>query len=245
VISGRLYKPLDTAVPQQFFATSMVLTPLVRGLLGLDVDAPARRLTIAPHLPPDWDSVRVENVPVGGDRIDIAIRRGGGRISADLTRHARAGTTPMPLDVVFSPALPLGATTDAPTEATPGDVHATVRGTLDTTLTLGIAFAGGWTIAPPLMRPAIGDRSKAPRIISERLAGGRYVVSLEGLAGRTYRFRVAGPAAGFTASAGAGGSIAIRAASPGAPREVDITFPRSAANSDGYTALIATFGAAR
>jgi glycogen debranching enzyme len=35
VISGRLYKPLDTAVPQQFFATSMVLTPLIRGLLGI------------------------------------------------------------------------------------------------------------------------------------------------------------------------------------------------------------------
>ena len=54
VISGRLYKPLDTAVPQQFFATSMVLTPLIRGLLGVDVDAPARRVTIAPHLPPAW-----------------------------------------------------------------------------------------------------------------------------------------------------------------------------------------------
>ncbi len=38
---GRVYKPLDTAVPQQFFATSMVLTPLVRGLLGVEVDAPA------------------------------------------------------------------------------------------------------------------------------------------------------------------------------------------------------------
>ncbi|HEV8197916.1 MAG TPA: GH116 family glycosyl hydrolase, partial [Gemmatimonadales bacterium] len=54
VLSGRFYKPLDTAVPQQFFATSMVLTPLLRGLLGVDVDVPARRLTIAPHLPADW-----------------------------------------------------------------------------------------------------------------------------------------------------------------------------------------------
>ncbi len=31
VISGRVYKPLDTAVPQQFFATSMILTSLLRG----------------------------------------------------------------------------------------------------------------------------------------------------------------------------------------------------------------------
>lgn len=247
VISGRLYKPLDTAVPQQFFATSMVLTPLVRGLLGLDVDAPARRVTIAPHLPPGWDSVRVENVPVGGDRLDVALRRTAGRISADVTRRVAAGTRERaPLEIVFSPALPLGATTSAPSERTAGDVHATVRGTLDGTLALGIDYSGGWSIEPPAMRPAIGDRSQAPRILSERMTGGRYVVSLEGLAGRSYRFRLRAPAVAVSATAAATGTATLGAArGPGEPIEVDITFPRAGANGDGYTALTVSFTGGR
>lgn len=221
VISGRLYKLLDTAVPQQFFATSMVITPLIRGLLGLDVDAPAHKVLLAPHLPPAWDSVRVENVPVGRDRIDIAIHRSAGRIVADLSR--RPGTTAVAsLDIVFSPALPLGASSSAPTEKTPGDLHATVQGILRDHLMLELPYSGGWSIIPPVMPAKIGARSSAPRVLSERLSSGKYVVALEGLAGRTYRFRVREPGK--------------------AEHDADVTFPSTGANEDGYTTRTLTFG---
>jgi hypothetical protein len=191
--------------------------------------------------------VRVENVPVGGERLDIALRRTAGRISAEVTRRATAGAPArMPLEIVFSPALPLGAVTSAPSERTAGDIHATVRGTLDSTLALGIDYSGGWSIEPPAMRPAIGDRSQAPRILSERMTGGRYVVSLEGLAGRSYRFRLRAPAAAVIVTAAATGTATLGAArDPGEPREVDITFPRAGANGDGYTALTVSFTGGR
>ena len=242
VISGRLYKPLDTAVPQQFFATSMVLTPLVRGLLGVDVDMPARRVTIAPHLPPEWDSLRVEHVLAGFERLSVAIRREPGRITATVAREGRdEGGVAAALEIVFSPALPLGATTSAERSATPGDVHATVRGTLlSTPLTLSVAYAGGWSIDPPAMRPAIGDRSAAPRVLSERMEGGRYVVALEGLAGRGYRFRVRAPSAAVIAAASAGGSATLGAATADGWRTLDVAFPRAGANADGYSALTVT-----
>ena len=248
VISGRLYKPLDTAVPQQFFATSMVLTPLVRGLLGLDVDAPARRVTIAPHLPPDWDSLRVDDVPVGPDRLSILLRREAGRLSAAVTRSGAAPA--VPVEIVFSPALPLGArvTSAADVDRTPGDVHATVRGALADTGRYAVAFEGGWLVIPPRMRPAIGDRSSAPRVLSERLAAERYTIALEGIAGRTYRFRVRAPravsASALEIAAGAGGRAT---AAPGdgaasAEHAVDVTFPSAGATADGYTALTVSFG---
>ena len=202
MISGRLYKPLDTAVPQQFFATSMVLTPLIRGLLGITVDAPAHRVTIAPHLPPSWDSVSVDNVPVGRGALSFTVRRSAGGI---VLAARRTGPDREPLDLIFSPALPLGArvtTADAKTEVTPGDVHAAVRTTIGTSATLRVAYSGGWSIVPPDMPAVIGERSRAPRIRSERLEAARrgappgterYVVSLEGLAGRTYAFRIGAP----------------------------------------------------
>ncbi len=220
VISGRLYKPLDTAVPQQFFATSMVLTPLIRGLLGLDVDAPAHRLVIAPHLPPDWDSVRVDNVPVGREKLDVAIRRSAGHVVAELTRHGPASGV-SPIEVVFSPALPLGATSSLRVEHTPGDVHATVHGVLRDRVALDVPYSGGWSIIPPVIPARIGHRSEAPRVLSERMSGGEYVVALEGLAGRSYRFRLREPGK--------------------AERFVDVTFPSTAVNADGYSARALTF----
>lgn len=208
VISGRLYKALDPAVPQQFFATSMVLTPLIRGLLGIDVDAPAHRLTLTPHLPPDWDSVRVRNIPFGSASVDVAFRRTANGLHAELTR--RGGSA---VDVVFSPSLPLGAKA-AGTTSTAGDEHAVVHGILRDTLTLTVAYSGGWSIVPPRSEIAIGDRSSALRVVSERIVAGRYTATLEGRAGRAYRVRI--------------GEGRVW-------RDTTVTFPSGAANADDFT----------
>ena len=220
VISGRLYKPLDTAVPQQFFATSMILTPLIRGLLGIDVDAPARRLTLAPHLPPDWDSVHVRNIPVGTAFVDATVRRTASGIGAELRRRGGGA----PIEVAFSPALPLGALTSTATTTTPGDVHATVHGTLRDALALNIAYRGGWSIVPPGNDVHIGDRSSAARVLSERLVGRAYTVVLEGRAGRAYPFRV------FEGAAA---------------RDTVVTFPDTGANADGYSSVVLTLSAGK
>ena len=254
VISGRLYKPLDTAVPQQFFATSMVLTPLIRGLLGIDVDAPAGRVTIAPHLPPEWDSVAVDNVPVGSGRMSIVLRRTPGTITASV----RCACGPyVPLDVTFSPALPLGAQVSGigvTSRATAGDVHATVRARMRDSTELSVSFRGGWSIVPPAMPAVIGNRSRAPRVLSERLSdasgSARYVVSLEGLAGVSYTFRVRAPdstaASRLVATITAGGSAAVATgAGDRTQRWVMVTFPSSGANADGYTAATVSFGVHR
>ncbi len=246
VISGRLYKPLDTAVPQQFFATSMVLTPLIRGLLGIDVDAPARRVTIAPHLPPDWNSVAVDHVPVGTGQLSFVLRRSAGRITASVTRQGDVA----PIEVVFSPALPLGARVagaGATVQQTPGDVHATVKAMVTGAAEMSVSYAGGWSIVPPSMPAIIGRRSEAPRVLSERLgADGRYVVSLEGRAGRAYAFRVLTPdaaaARALTADASGGGAAIVAALPASAERTVTVTFPANGANADGYTAAQVSFG---
>jgi glycogen debranching enzyme len=242
VFSGRFYKPLDTAVPQQFFATSMVLTPLIRGLLGLEVDAPGHRLTVAPHLPPDWDSVTVEHVPVGRAQVTLTMRRTGAGMTLTTTRERGEAT---PLEVAFAPALPLGAriaTSGATVQSFPGDQHATVRGALDRQLTLTVNYSGGWAIVPPVMPPSIGARSAAPRVVSERIVNGDYQVAMEGIAGRSYTFRVLTPVTDAStpirAMSGEAGAIGVERV-PDAPRArlVTVTFPSAGApNSDNYVA---------
>lgn len=239
VISGRLYKPLDTAVPQQFFATSMVLTPLIRGLLGIDVDVPAGRVTIAPHLPPGWDSVAVDNVPVGRGALSFTIRRSRGRITADVRRTGEIA----PIEVVFSPALPLGArVSGAQSTRTPGDVHATVRARVAASATLAVMYAGGWSVIPPDMPAVIGERSHAPRVLSERLdSSGGYVLSLEGLAGASYTFGLVPPSMdGLTVAASAGAQASLVRHEGERDVVLHVTFPVEGANADGYTSATVT-----
>src|SRR2546425_12385213 len=83
----------------------MLLTSLVRGLLGWEGDAPNDRVRLAPHLPARWDSAAVERLPVGTGRYRLRIVRARESLTAMLVRTAGRGVD-APL---FSPALPPGA----------------------------------------------------------------------------------------------------------------------------------------
>jgi len=222
------------------------LTPLIRGLLGIAVDAPSGRVTIAPHLPPQWDSVAVDRVPVGSGHLSVVIRRTRGRITATVERYGMAGGA---LEVVFSPALPLGARvmgTGVTPSVTPGDVHGTVSASIGRRAELRVDYAGGWSIVPPSMPAVIGQRSEAPRLLSERLGvDGRYVVALEGIAGRSYDFLLRAPDAATGAALDmvmTGGGSANLAPGRGVERLMTVTFPLTDPNADGYTPATVSFG---
>ena len=104
LFSGQYYRPLDEAVPQQFFATSMLLTPLTRGLLGWDANAPARRARLAPALPPEWARVEARRLRVGETSVDADIEQR----PFSLTITIRASGPPVNLDL--APWLPPGHT---------------------------------------------------------------------------------------------------------------------------------------
>jgi hypothetical protein len=214
--------------------------------VAIDVAAPAGRVTIAPHLPPAWDSVRVENVPVGRGAISFTLRR---TADAMTLVPRRLGPDRSPVEIVFSPALPLGARTSGAGVAmmtTPGDVHASSHVSLTDSATLTVRFTGGWAIVPPVMPATIGSRSRAPRVLSERLsADDRYAVALEGLSGQQYVFEVRTPdeasARALEAATSVGSSARLSLVTGRAQRMVQVTFPSSGANADGYTTATVTF----
>ncbi|MDZ7632178.1 MAG: hypothetical protein U5K74_12750 [Gemmatimonadaceae bacterium] len=259
VLSGRLYKPLDTAVPHQFFATSMVLTPLIRGLFGIDVDAPRRKVTIAPHLPPDWDTVSVFGVPVGADRLSFTLTRDDSSyviapvLGSGLPHRlgAPGSSSPTPIELEFSPALPLGATASRPEadiHGTPGDVHATVRARISGgSDTLRITYRGGWSIMPAeVFGPIPGARSGKARVVNERMVEGSYTVTLEGLAGHAAGFLFTPPDGDEAAQpqfrTTAGASVQMNRPTAGSrTRFLTVTFPSTGANADGFSTTTVTF----
>ncbi len=79
LLSGDFNAPFGRSSHHQVWSEAMVVTPLVRGLLGIEATDGGRTLTFAPQLPADWDRVSATNVPAGEARYDLGLERAAGR----------------------------------------------------------------------------------------------------------------------------------------------------------------------
>jgi glycogen debranching enzyme len=219
LLSGAFYRPLDTAVPQQFFATSMLVSPLVCGLLGFEPDAPAGRARLAPQLPPQWGRAEARGLRVGRARIDVAMERAPGRL------RLRLAPSGGPLVLEVRPPLPPGAR--GATYALDGKrVAPRPEGALEVALrdrarTVEARWAGGLDVEPPLVALEPGSPDRGVRVLDLAAAPDGWRLALEGPAGATATVLLRGerPASAEGAT--------LRPA--GAATAADVDFPPSAA----------------
>lgn len=201
LMSGRYYRPLDTAVPQQFFATSMLLTPVVAGMLGWDPDAPNGRARLAPQLPPSWQHMSAHNLKIGASSLDLDVRQGPGHFSVG----ARATGTPVNVDFVVP--IPLGARdvglTVIPTH---GAGHGSTRQgrhdgqqlitipISDRQTRLELTWKGGLVLEPPTAKLDPGQESQGIRVLDFQESAGGWSLLVEGHPGVSYRIDLHGEA---------------------------------------------------
>jgi hypothetical protein len=77
LLSGEYYAPLGRSTSHQLWSSAMVISPVIRGLFGVEWDAAANTLTLTPSLPADWDQARLKNLPLGNSKINLAMTREG------------------------------------------------------------------------------------------------------------------------------------------------------------------------
>src|SRR5450755_404121 len=173
VLSGDYYTPVSTSTPHQIWSSAMVIIPLMRGLLGLEVNALKSSVVLAPHLPAGWNDFAIHNVKVGTTQLDFTFHRAGDDMTLDVQRHGKDN-----VQLEFSPALSLRAkvieaTVDgnkvSPTISTnENDQHATISLSIggDTTK-IRLHVTGDFGIAYPFAAPADGATSSNLKIVSE------------------------------------------------------------------------------
>jgi hypothetical protein len=64
----------------------MVVTPLLRGMFGIEVDALKHEVRVAPRLPADWDHAAVKRLRVGDSVVDVSYKRDGGAMVVSLVQ---------------------------------------------------------------------------------------------------------------------------------------------------------------
>src|SRR5258708_14492892 len=96
LLSGDSDSRFGRSSHHQVWSEAMVVTPVLRGLLGLEAEGGGRVLRFAPQLPADWDRVSVGRVPVGASRYDLKLVRSSGRTTIVRTRANQPPFGPPP-----------------------------------------------------------------------------------------------------------------------------------------------------
>ncbi|HWB82510.1 MAG TPA: hypothetical protein VG675_00075 [Bryobacteraceae bacterium] len=168
LLSGEFFQPLGRSSSHQIWSSAMVVSPAVRGLFGLDWDALHDTLRLRPSLPAAWDFARLRNVPLGNTKLELEMRREGGK----LVVRARSSKA----EVVC--LVDQDSRRDEPCHAQAALIHELV-------LPLPPAELG---LQPAL--PLAGSQTGQLKVLDERLSPGRLEVVLEARGGSTWELPV-------------------------------------------------------
>jgi glycogen debranching enzyme len=195
VLSGDYYQPLSTSSPHQIWSAAMVVSPILRGMLGLETDAIHHVVKLAPHIPADWERFSVENVRLGKNTLRFGYNRTDEEIvlETDLTLESEECT------VEFRPAISLrtkvqkvelnGKPVPFQVETRGVDQHIVVQFPITTgKYVLRIRLLNDFGLSEQSALPALGSASEGLRILSESWSASRDQLTLEvsGEAGRQY-----------------------------------------------------------
>jgi glycogen debranching enzyme len=89
LLSGQFYQVLGRSTAHQLWSSAMVISPVLRGLFGLEWDAADNTLTVTPHLPADWTEATIRRVPFGDRSVDLTFRRQGRELVVEANGDAK------------------------------------------------------------------------------------------------------------------------------------------------------------
>ncbi len=90
LLSGDSNVPFGRSTSHQLWSSAMVITPTLRGLFGISIDARKKEITVNPHLPASWEHADVEYLPLPGGNSDMLhFNVVGDELRVDMTTLGR------------------------------------------------------------------------------------------------------------------------------------------------------------
>ena len=201
LLSGDFNAPFGRSSHHQIWSEAMVITPAMRGLLGIEVSAGGRDLRFAPQLPPNWNEVEAGNVAVGNLRFDLKLTRESGRLTVTIKRRGNSNSSNR---IIVAPAFPLdarirtvrvqGRTAKFTTKST-GDIQradVTVESNQEN-IEVVYRYDEGTDVFINQEISSPGAQSKGLRILRSRADQNALHLVLEGIGGSTYALEVHTP----------------------------------------------------
>jgi len=202
VLSGDYYQSFATSSPHQIWSAAMVVSPILRGMFGLEADAEKHQVTLAPHVPADWTTFAIDNVRLGDVSVDFKYHK---TAESMVLETKRTGTGDCWVE--FSPAFSLrtvvisvemnGRPLAFKMLPNQNDQHLAVRFQLNSgTNSLVIRTRNDFGLSLANELPPLGSGSRGLRVLSESWNGPKNQLTLDvsGLAGERCQLSVWNPA---------------------------------------------------
>ena len=201
LLSGDFNSAFGRSSHHQVWSEAMVVTPVMRGLLGIEARAAGKEMRFAPQIPVNWEKVAAHNVAVGNSRYDLTLERAGGR---DVVKITRLNNSSAPMQVTVAPAFPLDAEVRAVTVngraakfevKRIGDVQR-VEVSVDAaapTTEVVYSYDEGTEVYIEREVPAPGAINQGLRVLRSRAGASGFQLTVEGLGGRSYVLRARSP----------------------------------------------------
>jgi glycogen debranching enzyme len=162
LLSGDFFVPFGRSTSHQLWSSAMVVTPTLRGLFGLDIDAQTKTITVNPHLPANWDRAAIRNLRVGDQTANLSFVQRNGEL---LISKSGSNSPDVKLHSTLSKAKPL------PNGSISISTHPV-------------------EIIGVVQKPLLGDRTHFARVLNEENGERKLTLTLQGLAGTQAQFQV-------------------------------------------------------
>ena len=204
LLSGDFATPFGRSSHHQIWSEAMVVSPIVKGLLGIDVTDGGRSVRFAPALPASWDRVGITGLRAGPATYAVTLDRSPGRTVIRMNRTG--SSTPDRLEqrrLTVAPAFPadtrmqrvtVNGTMIRPELTRIGDeLRAQIMVDEAPRVEVVFSYEEGTDIETDPQVPAPGAANEGLRILRSSADGTVLHLVLEGRAGRTYTIRVRSP----------------------------------------------------
>ena len=158
LLSGDFFVPFGRSTSHQLWSSAMVITPTLRGLFGISIDAQSKTITVNPHLPASWNHAEVNHLPIAGGDATLSLDKQGDVWDVHLSGKLKSGWQ-VRSDVAGARA---GSETNEPGVRVP---FSPVR------------------ISESLESTRPGSRTERPRVVRETWEANRATLVFEGPAG--------------------------------------------------------------
>jgi len=194
VLSGDFYTQLSTSTPHQIWSSAMVISPILRGMMGLEVNALDSSVRFEPHIPAGWTDFAIRNVRVGNAQIDLAYHAAGDDLTLEVTRHG-SGKVELYYSPALSPRAKVVAAEVNGSKASPypaanqDDQHVAIKVPITAEkTTIHLHVAGNFGIGTSYVAPTDGAQSSALKVVSEQwnAAHDQLQLQVAGVSGKTY-----------------------------------------------------------
>jgi hypothetical protein len=216
LLSGDFNAPFGRSSHHQVWSEAMVITPAMRGLLGIEVTGGGTQLRFAPAIPANWNELEVRNVFAGNTQYHLKLARTPGRLNINVALDTinlprtrpdgmpNSAPAAFPKTLTIAPAFPLDARIHTvlvqgrPVKfeiARMGDVQQFVVKINVSSLSNDIVYVydegTDVYLEPENLTP--GAQSMGLRILRSNAEAGALHLTLEGLGGRSYTLHVRTP----------------------------------------------------